>query len=382
MTLLWRRIDLALCLLLLCGLSALQRGAEAALLRGIFDTLVQSSGVELPITKTREGWLTVEVPIEGVKTRLAIDTGSSLLWARPPTAAAPNATAAKPHRLSVADILAITRRFSAQYGRGSVAGDVRDETVELRSGKPQKCAVGRATQQSAFWARQGTIDGVMGLACGDGLAAPALRCAVPGPSASSAEQRVFSLQFRGDGGGTLGLGFVPPQLQASLVWMPATQTCGHWNVPLFSLAVASRTGAPKEIVSGPRIVDALLDSGSDGIVGPTFAVISLARALGASPAPSAEGYGAEVTFYTVPCAAAVTLPHLTLGLGAEGSERGEANVTLTGSDLVTVGLGNSTSCHLRLAGWGTESWILGRAFLTRLKASVFDVEKRSVGLAL
>lgn len=357
---------------------------RAAVLRGIFDALVQSSGVELPITKTREGWLTIDVPVEGVKTRLALDTGSGLLWARTTAVAAQNGSVARPHRLSVADILAITRRFSAQYGRGSVAGDVRDSAVELRSGKPQRCAVGRATQLSAFWARQQTIDGVLGLACGDGLAAPALRCAVPGPSASSAEQQVFSLQLREEGG-TLSLGFVPPQFQASLVWMPPTANCGHWNVPFFSLAVASRTPAssPEEILGGPRIADALLDSGSDGIVGPTFAVISLARALGASPAAAAEGYGAEVTFYTVPCAAAVTLPHLTLGLGVKGAERGEASVTLTGSDLVTVsGTGNTTTCHLRLAGWGTESWILGRAFLTRLKATVFDVESKSVGLAL
>lgn len=360
--------------MLLC----VQQVAQAALLRGIFDALVQSSGVELPIAKTHEGWLVVDVPIEGVKTRLALDTGSSLLWARPPAAASATTNT---HRLSVADILAITRRFSAQYGRGSVSGNVKDSAVELRSGKPQKCAVGRATQQSAFWARQQTIDGILGLACGDDLAAGSLQCVVPGPSESSAEQRVFSLQLQ-EHGGTLGLGFVPPQFQASLIWMPPSKDCRHWNVPLLSLAVASRSAAPEEMVVGPRVTDALLDSGSDGIVGPTFAVISLARALGASPAAAADGYGAEVTFYTVPCAAAVTLPHVTLALGVRGSEHGEANVTLTGSDLVTVGLGNSTTCHLRVAGWGTESWILGRAFLTRLKASVFSVEKKSVGIVL
>lgn len=363
-------------LLLLCT----QRLAQATLLRGIFDALVQSSGVELPITKTHEGWLTIDVPINGAKTRLALDTGSSILWTRP-SAIKSESSLANPHRLSVADILDVTRHFSAQYGRGSVSGNVQDNQVELRSGKSQKCALGRATQQSAFWARQQTIDGILGLACGDDQAAGALRCAVPGPSASSAEQRVFSLQLQEDGG-TLGLGFVPPQFQSSLIWMPPAKDCRHWNVPLLSLAVASRSAVPAEVVGGPRTVDALLDSGSDGIVGPTFAVISLARALGASPAAAAEGYGAEVTFYTVPCAAAVTLPHVTIGLGVRGSEHGEANVTLTGGDLVTVGLGNTSTCHLRLAGWGTESWILGRAFLTQLKAAVFDVDKKSVGIAL
>lgn len=336
--------------------------------RGIFEQLINTEGDEVELQQTRDGWYVAEILISGVKTKLAVDTGSGVLWARKALAASGNDTvpaAEAPHG------------FVAQYGRGHVAGQVFEEIVRLHSEKPHKCAVGRAAEESKFWAHQNSIDGILGLGCSDGAAAGALSCIIPKATQKGSFHRTFCLQLR-SGSGTLSIGFIPPQYQGNLVFMPPTQDCGHWEVPLHSLLVPKTLGEPQSNLLSDTS-RAILDSGSTGIVGPTFAIIPIARLLGATPAQAGDGEGAEISFYQVPCAEIMSIPPVTFVLGTHYSA---ARVTLEGKDLVSVGDGSSKNCHLRLAGWETESWILGRVFLQKLQAVVFNLQNHQVALAV
>lgn len=328
------------------------------------------SNVQLPLTRTKEGWYAAEVRIAGSPAHLLVDTGSSVMWARAATSEGSKAPVGN---------------FTAQYGRGAVSGEVVAAGVALSSAgssKPRSCRVGRPIEEGAFWSRQRSIDGVLGLGCSDeGASIDALACVVPPPAPRPLDlfgprpRRVFCLQLT-PSGGTLTLGSVPRAVQLNLVSMPAAPECGHWTVPLLALGVKSGSAAPQRLVGD---ADAVLDSGSDGVVGPTFAVIELARRLGASAAKPGEGYGGEVTFYQVPCDAADNLPSVSLQLGdAHGAT---VTVELRGSDLVSVGREGEESCHLRVVGWETQSWILGAVFLSRLQGVVFDVDNGAVAIA-
>lgn len=367
--------------------------------RGIFDTLLSSGRVEIPLTRTGEGWYAATISFANFSARLAVDTGSEVLWARQAAGTSFSGVSASTPRTATTSASPAgwgfldPHRFSVQYGRGAVKGNVLRENVTLqahRAARAHACRVGQATQEASFWMRQRTIDGILGLACSDGVPAGSLQCLFPqgeeGEEGLRQRRRVFSLQLRPTSG-TLTLGPVPAAYRSSLYFMPPMRRCGHWSVPLLALSSenpggtdenplpATLTGASAE--SWPR--DAVLDSGTDGIVGPTFDIMALAHSLGAAPAHAVEGYGGEVTFYKVPCAARITLPPVTLTFGIWGQE---ANVTLSGKDLVSESTGDGKECHLRLAGWATRSFILGSAFLGRLNAAVFDLDRLAVGLAL
>lgn len=367
--------------------------------------LATRSSAQLPLSLTAEGWYVASVSLGGVPVRLAIDTGSETLWVRSALVAGRNSTAkaasflatsqrfrvqygspmasnrkdrvsrSKRFRgnvaLRAASFLAQAPHFRAQYGRGAVEGDVRAESVRLQQESAHTCSVGIASTEGPFWSKQRTIDGLLGLACSEDLPAGAASCVLP------QAPRMFALQLLPEGG-TLSFGSIPLEYMSSLKLMPPSSRCGHWTVPLLAMSVGDSAQDPRQDRSAPS-VEAIIDSGTNGIVGPTFDVIALARLLGGTPAPAGDAFGGLVTFYTVPCTAAASLPTVTLSLGARGRE---ANVTLDGDALVKMESDDRKDCFLHIAGWETDSWILGVAFLKQLRAAVFNLDDQQVGFAL
>lgn len=346
----------------------------------IFGALIASQRHTLPLQRSSEGWYSVNLTVGGVQARLAVDTGSEVLWVR---------NKLLPHRPNSSTWKYLQPpRFHIQYGRGAIRGDVAELPVLADHNRSRHtCLVGLATTEGGIWAKQHTIDGVFGLSCSEMALAGALDCILPSPEDSAYDghqtgeeegdtERIFSLQLRKDSG-TLTVGPVPDEYKKSLVHMPRLSQCGHWTVPLLSFRVAGPSS--QDLISGQT--DAMLDSGTNSIVGPTFQVIALARQLGASPAPMGEAVGGQITFYRVPCASRITLPAVTVSLGTRGKE---ANVTLRGEDLIAppVGDGADQLCRLQVAGWETRSWILGATFLTKIRAAIFDLGQQRVSIAL
>jgi len=376
--------------------------AAASLHRGA----AARSDERLPLTYTSEGWYAVSMMLGGETVRLAVDTGSETLWVRPAgdhrqqqnattkgatsfLAAAPQAGSGRPppHRgaagvqqfreevahkaasllaTGAAAAAAAGPRFRVQYGRGAVDGEVVTRPLHLQQAT-QQCDVGVASNEGPFWKKQKTIDGLVGLACSFALPAGSLDCLLAGGA------KVFTLQLTEDGG-FLSLGTIPGEYISSLHFMPPSGRCGHWTVPLLGLSVGDDARDPRQ--DHKKRVQAVIDSGTNGIVGPTFDVIALANMLGANPAPAGDAFGGLVTFYTVPCTTALSLPSVTLTMGSWGKE---ANITLDGSALVKQESEDTKDCYLHLAGWETDSWILGAAFMRQLKAVTFDLDQQQVG---
>lgn len=357
------------------------------------------SDEQLPLTYTSEGWYVVSMALGAETVRLAVDTGSETLWVRPGDPRQQHNTTSKgatsflaashPPRgagglqfreevahkaaslLATKASAAAGPRFRVQYGRGAVDGEVVARPLHLQQAT-QQCQVGVASNEGPFWKKQKTIDGLVGLACSFGLPAGSLDCLLAG------SPKVFTLQLTPDGG-FLSLGSIPGEYLASLHFMPPSQRCGHWTVPLLGLSVGEGAAARDPRQDHKAHVEAVIDSGTNGIVGPTFDVIALASLLGADPAPAGDAFGGLVTFYTVPCTKAASLPTVTLTMGTWGKE---ANITLDGSALVKQENEDTKDCYLHLAGWETNQWILGSAFMRQLKAVTFDLDQQQVGFAM
>lgn len=351
---------------------------EGAPLEGVFDSLIRKSGIVLPLVRTSEGWYAAPVEVNGQNMNFAVDTGSEYFWSRS-TPKSSNASS------STAKFLenAMVQHFSVQYGRGKVAGVYSQDTIQLASEDPHECTTGHATTRTGIWEKQKTIDGVWGFSCNDGPAPGLLDCL---QDQKRLRQRVFVLEL-GPDAGTLTLGFVPPELRNSLVSMPPMVYCGKWQVPLQSMSVQMSIDQPpvsfKLGGDGKDRINAILDTGTQGLVGPTFAVIELARGLGAEPGKAKGGYGGQIDFYTVPCGARGTMQHLIVQIGAGKSSETSVNVTLTGADLVGsngINADGTGRCKLHVAGWATDVWILGTTFLKKLKAVAYDVDQASVSI--
>jgi len=308
----------------------------------------------------------------------AVDTGSEYFWSRSaPKASNVSSSTAK----FLENAMAEAQQFSVQYGRGKVSGIYQQDKVQLGTDDPRECRTGHATEETGIWEKQKTIDGVWGLSCNDAPALGLLECL---QDQKRLRQKVFCLEL-GPEEGKLTLGFVPTEFRTSLVEMPAMDSCGKWQVPLGAMAVDMYDDKPavgfKLGDKGNARVNAILDTGTMGLVGPTFAVIELARGLGAEPGKSKGGYGGQIDFYTVPCGARGTLRHLIIQLGL--GKTNSVNVTLTGADLVGstgINADGTGLCKLHLAGWATDVWILGQTFLRKLTAVVYDVDQAAVSI--
>eukprot|EP00747_Dinoflagellata_sp_TGD_P166001 gnl/TRDRNA2_/TRDRNA2_188136_c0_seq1.p1 gnl/TRDRNA2_/TRDRNA2_188136_c0~~gnl/TRDRNA2_/TRDRNA2_188136_c0_seq1.p1 ORF type:complete len:402 (-),score=51.61 gnl/TRDRNA2_/TRDRNA2_188136_c0_seq1:46-1251(-) len=366
-----------------------------SLRRGTLHSVEASSGTDVALERSAEGWWVGQVSIGGSSYGLAVDTGSSNLWVRQ------GASKDAPKGANATDQAAAAvesgRYFAAHYGRGSVEGRISDEAVnpgqgvsaglnwaspfdDTSSADPatsDTCAVGRVTEEDDFWARQKTIGGVMGLGCSMGAVASTLDCLLP--TSTNKEQKVFAIQLQGDGTGTLSLGYVPEAYRASLVEMPAGSGTEQWTVPLQAIAASASTSrSSQNYLSAPT--EAIVDSGSDGVVGPAAVIETLAATFGAAAAAPDAAH--KVSFYSVPCSNKDSMGTLEFTLGAGDSA---AKVRLHGEDLVGAPADSGPGqqlCHLRLVGWDTSSWILGAAFIERLTAVVFYPDRKQVAVSL
>eukprot|EP00746_Dinoflagellata_sp_MGD_P004176 gnl/MRDRNA2_/MRDRNA2_108063_c0_seq1.p1 gnl/MRDRNA2_/MRDRNA2_108063_c0~~gnl/MRDRNA2_/MRDRNA2_108063_c0_seq1.p1 ORF type:complete len:380 (-),score=47.59 gnl/MRDRNA2_/MRDRNA2_108063_c0_seq1:9-1148(-) len=362
----------------ICCRGVLRQPAATLTPGSLFDTLIRQSGIVLPLTRTSEGWYAAPVEVDGQNMSFAVDTGSEYFWSR----SAPKQSNASS---STAKFLenAMVQHFSVQYGRGKVSGVYQQSTIQLGADAPHDCTTGHATVRTGIWEKQKTIDGVWGMSCNNAPAAGLLDCL---QDEKRLRQRIFALEL-GPETGQLTLGFVPTEFRSSLVQMPPMVYCGKWQVPLGSMSVQMWNDQPPVGFNlggkdGDR-VNAILDTGTQGLVGPTFAVIELARGLGAEPGKAKGGYGGQIDFYTVPCGARGTLQHLILQIGEGKTNATSVNVTLTGSDLVGsngINADGTGKCTLHLAGWETDVWILGSIFLRKLRAVVYDVDKSMVSI--
>ncbi|KAM8908178.1 nothepsin [Spinachia spinachia] len=316
------------------------------------------------------GEITLGTP--GQNFSVVFDTGSSDLWV-PSTYCVSHACASH-RRFKAFDSSSFYhdgRTFGIHYGSGHLLGVTARETLKIGSLTTINQEFGESVYEPGSAFVRAKFDGVLGLAY------PALAEILGNPvfdnmlAQKVVEEPVFSffLSRRTSSGspeGELLLGGKDEALYIGPInWLPVTAK-GYWQIKMESVSVQ---GA---ISLCPRGCQAIVDTGTSLIAGPTSDIISLHQLIGATPTNMGE--------FLVDCVRMSSLPHVTFVLG--GTE-----YTLTPEQYVRKdALGDKEFCFSGFQAVDMVSlegplWILGDVFLTEFY-SVFDRGQDRVGFAL
>ncbi|XP_058678699.1 cathepsin D-like [Ammospiza caudacuta] len=311
--------------------------------------------------------------------RVIFDTGSADLWV--PSARCCLLYLAcwlHPH---YQPLLSCTHRangtaFAISYGSGSLRGFLSTDTLTVSnvSVPNQTFAEAVALPGLAFAAAR--FDGVLGLAYPAASAGPARPVFDNMMEQGLFRNNVFSFHLRsgaseGDGGELLLGGIDEGRFEGPLHYIPVSRK-SYWQVHMDRLSVGApgAAGCRDPPLCGGGC-EAIVDTGTSLVTGPSGDVAALHRALGGSRTMGGQ--------YVLDCDKVPSMPNVTFVLGGK-------EFTLSPQHYV-----------LQVSQWGSPTcvsgfmaldvpppagplWILGDVFLARFY-SVFDRDRDRVGLA-
>ncbi|XP_030296476.1 nothepsin [Sparus aurata] len=299
------------------------------------------------------------------------DTGSSDLWV--------------PSSYCVSEACALHRRFRAfesssfhhdgrmfgiHYGSGHLLGVMARDTLKVGGLTALNQEFGESVYEPGATFVMAKFDGVLGMGY------PNLAEILGNPvfdnmmAQKSVEEPVFSFYLSRrtrssypEGELLLG-GTDEAMFTGPINWLPVTVK-GYWQIKMDSVAVQGVSSFC------PRGCQAIVDTGTSLIAGPTSDILSLQQLIGATPTNIGE--------FLIDCVRLSSLPHVTFVLG--GTE-----YTLTAEHYVRKEmLGDKELCFSGFQAVDIVSpegplWILGDVFLTEFY-SVFDRGQDRVGFA-
>ncbi|XP_077645955.1 cathepsin D-like [Lonchura striata] len=266
--------------------------------------------------------------------------------------------------------------FGISYGSGSLRGFLSTDTLTVSnvSVPNQTFAEAVALPGLAFAAAR--FDGVLGLAYPGAAAGPARPVFDSMMGLRLFRSNVFSFYLRsgaseGDGGELLLGGIDERLFEGPLHYIPVTRK-SYWQVHMDRLSV----GSPG--VSGCRDpplcrggCEAIVDTGTSLVTGPSAEVGALHRALG--------GFRAEQGQYLLDCDKVASLPNVTFVLAGTTFTLSPQEYVLKVSQLGTPTC-ISGFMGLDIPRPSGPLWILGDVFLA-VHYAVFDRDRDRVGLA-
>ncbi|XP_034019201.1 nothepsin [Thalassophryne amazonica] len=262
------------------------------------------------------------------------------------------------------------RTFGIHYGSGHLLGVMGRDTLKLGDITVVNQEFGESVYEPGTTFVLARFDGVLGLAY------PSLAQILGNPvfdnmiAQKTLDAPVFSFYLNRRANinspeGELLLGGTDEQLyNGPINWLPLTAK-GFWQVKLDSVAVQGVSSYC------PRGCQAIIDTGTSLIAGPTNDILSLQQLVGATPTAIGE--------FLVDCARLSSLPHVTFILGA-------TEYTMTSEQYIRKEmLGDKELCFSGFQAVDIVSpegplWILGDIFLTEYY-SIFDRGQDRVGLA-
>ncbi|XP_077401496.1 nothepsin [Vanacampus margaritifer] len=264
------------------------------------------------------------------------------------------------------------RTFGIHYGSGHLLGVMARDTLKVGQVSVPNQEFGESVYEPGSTFVVARFDGVLGMAY------PPLAGILGNPvfdsmmAQNSLDQPVFSFYLSRKSGsgrdvdGELLLGGTDEALyDGQITWLPVTAK-GYWQVLMDSVSVQGVSSFC------PRGCQAIVDTGTSLIAGPTNHILTLQQLIGATPTNIGE--------FFIDCTRLSSLPHVTFVLG--GNE-----FTLTADQYVRKEmLGDKELC---LSGFQAVDivspqgplWILGDVFLTKFY-SIYDRGNDRVGLAL
>lgn len=295
-----------------------------------------------------------------------MDTGSSNLWVPGSGCYSPPCWIHSVYRSKKSSTYAPNgTAFAIQYGSGALEGvlDVDDVTVGGLTARAQTFAESTKEPGLAFVA--GKFDGILGLAwrgiAVDGVT-PVFDTLV---EQGAVAQPLFAFWLNRDAGAgeggelTLG-GMDEAHYTGDISWVPLTAET-YWQFAFESLTVSD----DKEPLAGAS--QAIADSGTSLLAGPTTIIGDLNMKLGAKPLPTGQWF--------LNCSEVPKLPTVTFTInGADYPLEGKDYVLEVGGQCLSGFMGLDLPAQLG------PQWILGDVFMGKYY-TVFDQGNKRLGFA-
>nr|XP_055046638.1 nothepsin [Misgurnus anguillicaudatus] len=300
------------------------------------------------------------------------DTGSSDLWV--PSSYCVSQACAMHHKFKAFKSSTYThdgRVFGIHYGSGHLLGVMAREQLKVGSVTVQNQIFGEAVYEPGFAFVMAHFDGVLGLGfpqLAEEMGSPVFDSMI---AQKSVDEPIFSFYLKNNGsgfGGELLFGgvdetlFVPP-----INWVSVTQK-GYWQIKMDGVKVQ---GALSFCYRSSHGCQAVVDTGTSLIGGPSKDILMLQQFIGATPTAIGE--------YLLDCARISSLPVVSFLLN-------DVEYSLTGEQYVRREiLNNNEICISGFQSIDVPSpagpmWILGDVFLSQFY-SIYDRGHNRVGFA-
>jgi len=252
--------------------------------------------------------------------------------------------------------------FNIQYGSGPVSGFLSEDTVTVGDISVTGQTFAEITDVTGlgFAFAIGHFDGILGMAWQsisvDNITTVWENMLMEG----SIQDPVFAfyLSDSGTSAGELVFGGIDnSHFTGQLEWVPLISET-YWEVRLEGITINGKSVTTSK--------QAVIDSGTSTLAGPTAEVKAIAEMLGATPIMPGE--------YTIDCSKVPSLPAISIQLGNE-------TFSLAGSDyVINAGEGVCLFGILGIDFPGMSLWIMGDVFMRKFY-SVFDWGNKRMGFA-
>ncbi|KAM8783592.1 chymosin-like [Rhynchonycteris naso] len=290
---------------------------------------------------------------------VVFDTGSSDLWV--PSVYCKSDACKNHHRFDPSKSSTfqnLGEPLSIQYGTGSMEGILGTDTVTVSNIVDPQQTVGLSTQEPGNVFTYSEFDGILGLAY------PSLASEYSVPvfdnmmSKHLVAQDLFSVYMSRNGPGSmLTLGAIDPSYyMGSLHWIPITVQ-EYWQFTVDSVTVDG------VVVACNGGCQAILDTGTSMLVGPSSDILNIQKAIGATQ----DQFG----MFDINCGSLSSMPSVVFEINGKKYPLPASAYTSQDSNFCTSGFQGDDS---------SEQWILGDVFI-REYYSVFDRANNRVGLA-
>ncbi|XP_032271776.1 chymosin-like [Halichoerus grypus] len=290
---------------------------------------------------------------------VVFDTGSSDLWV--PSVYCKSYACQNHHRFNPAKSSTfqnLNQPLSIQYGTGSMQGFLGLDTVTVSDIVDSQQTVGLSTQEPGDVFTYSEFDGILGLAY------PSLASEYSVPVFDNIMQKhlvaqdLFSVYLSRNGQGSmLTLGAIDPSYYTgSLHWVPVTVQ-EYWQ---FTVDRVTVNGV---VVACDGGCQAILDTGTSMLVGPSSDILNIQTAIGATK----DQYGE----FNINCGSLSSMPEVVFEIHGQKYPLPSSAYTSTDMGFCTSGFQGEGDSQL---------WILGDVFI-REYYSVFDRVNNRLGLA-